>query len=231
MLAEDLLPSRLDRARQFIGKLMNAMPDDRIALVLFAGKAYLQMPLTVDHAAARMFVSSASPDAVPQQGTVISDALNMSSNVFDNADLRYKSVVLISDGEDHDEAAIETARSLKGRGIMINTVGVGSTEGTTFTDPSTGDLKKDESGSPVVSRLNETTLQAVAAETNGVYVLLNSSDQAVSEIKAQLSQIETRSYSDLSQVEFRNYFPWLAAAALLLLLVEFFVPETKRLKR
>ena len=92
MLATDLAPNRLERAKQFIGKLMNEMPDDRIALVLFAGKAYLQMPLTVDHGAAQVFVSSASPDAVTQQGTVISDALNMSARAFSATDRKFKSV-------------------------------------------------------------------------------------------------------------------------------------------
>ena len=119
------------------------MPNDRIALVLFAGKAYLQMPLTVDHGAAAMYVSSASPDAVPQQGTVISDALNMSANVFNNTERRFKAVVLISDGEDHDEDAVKTAKELAGQGVMINTIGIGSPEGSTIIDPATGENKKD----------------------------------------------------------------------------------------
>ena len=110
MLAADLAPDRLERAKQLIGKLMTAMPNDRIGLVLFAGKAYLQMPLTTDHGAARMFVSSASPDAVPQQGTVISEALQRSANAFNAAERRFKTVILISDGEDHDVEAVNTAK-------------------------------------------------------------------------------------------------------------------------
>jgi Ca-activated chloride channel family protein len=109
MLATDLQPNRLERAKQFITRLMNAMPNDRIALVLFAGKAYMQMPLTTDHGAAQMFVSSASPASVPQQGTVINEALKMSAKAFNTADRRFKAVVLISDGEDHDPEAIETS--------------------------------------------------------------------------------------------------------------------------
>jgi len=103
MLATDLSPNRLERAKQMILKLMDQMPNDRIALVLFAGKAYMQMPLTVDHGAAAIFVSSASPDAIPAQGTVFSEALQMSSRAFNSKEGRFKSVVLISDGEDHDE--------------------------------------------------------------------------------------------------------------------------------
>ncbi|MBK8953188.1 MAG: VWA domain-containing protein [Chitinophagaceae bacterium] len=126
MLASDYAPNRLERAKQFILKLLDKMPDDRIALILFAGKAYLQMPLTADHGAAKLFVSSATPEAVPQQGTVISDALEMSAKAFSPADKRFKAVILISDGEDHDENAVVTARELSQQGVMISSVGIGS---------------------------------------------------------------------------------------------------------
>jgi len=229
MLATDLAPDRLERAKQFIGKLMNEMPDDRIALVLFAGKAYLQMPLTIDHGAAQLFVSSASPDAVPQQGTVISDALNMSARVFNSEEKRYKAIVLISDGEDHDEEAVKTAKDLAEQGVMINTIGIGSPEGTTIPDAATGDVKKDETGNTVISKLNEEVLKQMANETNGLYIRLQSSDEAVAALKAQLSQIETKAYSDVSQMNFKTFYIWLAAAMLILLLVENFIPERKKL--
>jgi Ca-activated chloride channel homolog len=228
MLATDIPPDRLERAKQFIGKLMNEMPDDRIALVLFAGKAYLQMPLTTDHGAAKMFVSSASPDAVPQQGTLISDALNMSAKVFNSEEKRFKTVVLISDGETHEEEAVNTAKELAQQGVMINTVGIGSPEGTTITDPATGETKKDETGNSVLSKLNETTLQEIARETNGLYIRLQSSDDAVAALKAQLSQIEAKAYSDVSQINFKTYYMWLAAGMLLLLLIESFIPERRK---
>ena len=150
MLAADLAPNRLERAKQFIGKLMNEMPDDRIALVLFAGKAYLQMPLTIDHGAAQLYVAAAGPDAVPQQGTVISDALRRSADVFNSADEKFKTVILISDGEDHDDDAVKTAKELAGRGVMINTIGIGSPGGTTIIDPATGLNKTDAAGNTVI---------------------------------------------------------------------------------
>lgn len=226
MLATDLQPNRLERAKQFIGKLMTEMPDDRIALILFAGKAYLQMPLTIDHNAAKMFVSSASPDAVPQQGTVISDALKMSVNVFNNAERRFKTIVLISDGETHEEEAINTAKEMAQQGVMINAIGVGSTEGSTIIDPATGENKKDESGSPVISKLNEETLKEIAKQTNGVYIRLGGSDEAVSSIKSQLSGIETKAFHDVSQLNFKTYYIWLVAAMFVLLLIENFIPES-----
>lgn len=228
MLATDLQPNRLERAKQFINKLMNAMPDDRIGLVLFAGKAYMQMPLTTDHRAAQMFVSAASPDAVPQQGTVISDALKMSADAFNTAERRFKAVVLLSDGESHDEDAVKTAKDLAGQGMMINTVGIGSPEGSTIFDPATGENKKDETGATVVSRLNEDALKQIADNTNGAYIRLQDSDEAVSVMKKQLSQIESKAYGDVSLMNFKTYYWWFAGAMLIFLLVENFIPERKK---
>jgi len=228
MLATDLSPNRLERAKQFISKLMNEMPNDRIALVLFAGKAYLQMPLTTDHGAAQMFVSSASPDAVPQQGTVVSDALTMSANVFNAEEKKFKTVILISDGEDHDEDAVKTAKDLATQGVMINTVGIGSTEGSAIVDPATGDNKRDAAGNIVISKLNEDELKAVAEATNGIYVHLQGSDETVAVLKQQLSQIDQKAFTDISQINFKTYYWWFAGAMLLLLLLEFFIPEKRK---
>jgi Ca-activated chloride channel homolog len=230
MLATDLAPDRLERAKQFVIKLINEMPDDRLALVLFAGKAYLQMPLTIDHNAAQMFVSSATPDAVPQQGTVIGDALKMSANVFNNADKKFKAVILISDGEDHDEDGVATAKELAQEGVMINTVGIGSPGGAEIIDPATGQSKKDEAGNIVISKLNEEELKQIAKVTNGVYIRLQSSDEAVSVLKAQLSQIDRKAFGDESMMSFRNYFLWFAAAMFILLFIETIIPERKKIR-
>ncbi len=231
MLAKDLAPNRLERAKQFIGRLMNEMPDDRIALVLFAGKAYLQMPLTNDHGAAQLFVSSATPDAIPQQGTVISDALNMSARVFNTTDRKFKAVVLISDGEDHDEDAMATANELADQGVMINTVGIGSSVGSTIIDPLTGENKRDNAGNIVVSKLNEEILKAIAGKTNGVYLKLESSDEVVAKLKTQLSQIERKAFSDMSMMNFRTFYCWFIGLMLLILIVENFIPEVVHKKK
>ncbi len=228
MLAADLAPSRLERARQFISKLMEVMPNDRIGLVLFAGRAYLQMPLTTDHGAAQLFVSSASPDAVPQQGTVVSDALTMSMNAFPEKEKRFKAIVLISDGEEHDAEAVRTAKQLQDRGVMINTVGVGSAQGATIIDPATGQEKLDENGNIVVTRLNEDMLKEVADATGGIYVHLESSDAAVKTIQAQLSKIDSTTFSDASLINYKTFFMWFAGAMLVLLVSETFIAERKK---
>jgi Ca-activated chloride channel family protein len=231
MLATDLAPSRLERAKQFIGKLMDAMPNDRIGLVLFAGKAYLQMPLTTDHGAARMFVLSTGPDAVPQQGTVLSEAIRRSSNAFNVTERRFKAVVLISDGEDHDPEAVSTAKELAEHGLMINTVGVGSPDGSYIPDPLTGANKVDlATGSAVISKLNEEVLKQVAASTNGIYIRLQDSSEAVKQVHDQLSQIESRAFTDVSLINFKAYYWWFAGAMLLFLLADFLIPEKKKWK-
>lgn len=230
MLATDMAPNRLERAKQLINKLMNAMPNDRIGLVLFAGKAYLQMPLTTDHGAARLFVSSAGPDAVPQQGTVISDALHMSANAFNAAERRFKAVILISDGEDHDPEAVKVAKELSAEGMMINTVGIGSAEGAYIPDPATGENKKDASGNDIVSKLNEEELKQIADNTNGIYLHLQDSDEAVRLLQKQLSQIETKAFADVSLMNFNAYYWWFAGAMFIFLLAEYFIPEIRRVK-
>lgn len=228
MLATDLAPNRLERAKQMILKLMDQMPNDRIALVLFAGKAYMQMPLTVDHSAAAIFVSSATPDAIPAQGTVFGEALEMSSKAFNTKEGRFKSVILISDGEDHDQDALKTAAALAEQGIMVCTVGIGSAEGSQIPDPSTGDFKKDAMGNVVISKLNEDELSQIAAKTSGIYVYFQSSEQTVSSLMKQLSQVEKKTFTDVSLLNYKTYYMWLAGVMFLLLILEFLLPERKR---
>ena len=228
MLATDLSPNRLERAKQVILRLMDQMPDDRIALVLFAGKAYMQMPLTVDHGAAAIFVSSASPDAVPTQGTVFSEALKMSERAFNAKERRFKSVILISDGEDHDEETLKTADDLAQRGVMVCTVGIGSAEGSEIPDSATNDYKRDAMGNIVVSKLNEEELRQIAQKTNGVYVHYESSDQTISELMKQLSQVEKKTFVDVSLLNYETFYTWFAGIMFLLLVFEFILPERKR---
>ena len=228
MFAVDIQPNRLERAKQMILKLMDEMPDDRIGLVLFAGRAYLQMPLTTDHGAAKLFVTSASPDAIAMQGTVIADALQMSANAFNAKERRFKSVILISDGEDHDANALIKADELAEQGVMINTVGVGSAEGSQITDPVTGENKKDAMGNVVITRLNEDELKQIAQKTNGAYVHLQGSDEAVSALMKQLSQIDRKAYGDVSLTNFKTYYFWFAGFMFLLLLIESLIPERKK---
>lgn len=227
MLAEDIKPNRLERARQLVYKLMDQLPNDRVGLVLFAGRAYLQMPLTTDHGAARMYIQQAGPEVVPTQGTIISEALRASNSAFNSKERKFKSIVLITDGEDHDPQAVPLAQQLAQDGVMINTIGIGSAEGAPIMDPSTNEYKKDENGVTVVSRLNETLLQQLAGTTKGVYVKLNDVESAVTAVTKQLSTIESSSLDDNAFRDYKSYFQWFLAIAFAFLLIEFFLPERK----
>lgn len=229
MLADDIKPNRLERAKQFIAKLIDKLPNDRIGIVVFAGRAYLQMPLTTDHSAAKMYLSSATPDVVPTQGTVIGDALKMCYNAFNTKEKKYKSVVLISDGEDHDKTAEKITRAMADEGVMINTVGIGSPEGTTIIDPATGETKTDADGHPVITRLNEEELKSIAGNGNGLYQLFTNTDETVDAMDKQLQSMGQRSITENSLVNFKNFFPWLLGLSLILLLTEFFISEVKKI--
>jgi tetratricopeptide (TPR) repeat protein len=227
MLAQDIKPTRLERAKQAISKLIDKLGNDRIGLVVFAGKAYLQMPLTADHAAAKMYLSSASPDVVPTQGTVISDALRLCDASFNSKEKKYKAVILISDGEDHDEGAMTIAGQMAEQGIIINTLGVGSPLGTTIMDETTNEPKKDNAGNLVITKLNEEELMRVAEKGNGEYQLFSTTDEVVSKLDAQLKGMDRRTITEDSLVNYKNYFPYFLAAALILLLIEMFVSERR----
>ena len=226
MLAQDVAPSRLDRAKEFISKMLNSMQQNRVGLVWFAGKAYVQMPISSDHSAAHMFVADASPDIIPIKGTVIGDALEQSMRAFGDRETKYKAVILISDGEDHDEKAIELSKELAQRGLMLNTVGIGSPQGTYIPDDSTGTNKIDDAtGQVIISKLNDKLLQQIAANTNGVYVQLSNTGDAVKSINDQLAQIDKKASNDMSLMSFTYYFWVFAALMLLALLIEQILPE------
>jgi Ca-activated chloride channel family protein len=228
MLARDIKPTRLERAKQFLLRLADQLPNDRIGLVLFAGRSYLQMPLTTDHGAAHMYIQGASPDAVPTQGTVIGDALRMANAAFNSKERKYKSIVLVSDGEDHDPDAPQVAKQLAQDGVLLNTVGIGSPEGSPIEDPATGELKKDQEGHTVMSRLNEAELQQLATETNGAYLRLDNVEDALLTMTQQLDTAEKKAMSDAEFIDYKSYFQWFLGAAILLLLVEFLLAERRR---
>lgn len=227
MLAEDIKPNRLERAKQIVYRLISSLPDDRIGLVLFAGRAYMQMPLSTDHAAAEMYVQNAMPGIVPSQGTMISDALKLSTAAFNSKERKYKSIVVITDGEDHDPESMEVAKQLSANGVIINTVGIGSSIGTPIPDPATGQFRKDPEGNTVLSKLNDGQLKQLSATTNGVYVNPDEVNDAVEVIKKQLARIQETSVEDAAFKDYIHYFQWFVAGALLLLLIEFVVPERK----
>lgn len=231
MLATDIAPNRMARAKQFISRLIDNLKDDRIGLVVFAGNAYLQMPLTFDASAARMYASAANPFAIAAQGTSISDALQKADIAFGEETERFRSVVLITDGETHDGDALDKAKELATKGVMINTIGIGSSQGSTIIDTATRSPKRDETGQVVVSKLNDQLLQQMAVLTNGTYVHLESAEAAVKEVMAQYTEIEKKALGDTSLFTYKTYYAWVAIPMLLLLLGEMLISDRKKTKQ
>ena len=230
MLATDVAPSRLRRAKELIFQLAANMPNDRIGLVVFAGQAYVQVPLTYDHSAVELFVNTANPELITAQGTAVSQALDRAEKAFTTSEERYKTVILITDGENHDVNAIIKAQELASKGILINTVGIGSPIGGTIIDPVSRDAKKDAAGNVIVSRLNEQLLREIATATKGEYVYLDQPANAARQIVASLSTAEKKALVDTSQLNYETFYTWFALPMLLLLLVEVFFPERKKVK-
>ncbi|MFT4023704.1 MAG: VWA domain-containing protein [Flavihumibacter sp.] len=228
MLAQDIKPNRLERAKYLVNLLLDELGDNRIGLIWFAGRAYMQMPLTTDFGAAKMYLQNAGPDAVPTQGTVTGEALRLAGAGFNSKEKKYKAVILVSDGEDHDPEAPKVAQQLAASGVMINTVGVGSPEGATIFDPETNDTKRDAQGNTVISKLNEEELRELAATGNGIYVYLQDAGAAATSLRNQLATIEKKDLEDDSSIEYSTYYYYLAGAAFLLLLLELFVSERKK---
>jgi Ca-activated chloride channel family protein len=228
MLATDVQPDRLQRSRLLVTRLIDKLQNDRVGLVLFAGRAYLQMPLTSDHSAAKMYIGSASTQSVPTQGTVIAEALTICQNAFDQKQKKYKAVVLITDGEDHDENALDVAEKMAEEGIVIHTVGVGSTSGAQIIDPDTKEVKRTEDGTPVLSRLNEKELIDIAQKGSGTYQVLVETEVAVNKILNEINTMEKRTIKDNSLIQYRSFFQWFLGLGLILLVVELFMPETKK---
>jgi len=231
MMATDVSPNRLTQAQKLLTSLIDKMPNDRIGLVVFAGNAYTQMPLSTDHEAAKLFVSTATPGTVPEQGTAISDALLQSNAAFEEASQRFKTIILVTDGETHDEDALPTAQDLAKKGVMINAVGLGSVTGSTILDTVSGSPKKDEDGQVIVSKLNEQLLQQVSEATNGVFVHLEAVASATTTLLDQYKNVDKKALVDTTGLIYESFYWWLLLPMFILLLAELFIPDRKKLTK
>lgn len=228
MLAEDVKPNRLERAKLLINKVTEEWPGSRTGLVLFAGRAYLQMPLTFDMASARMLVNNATPESVPAAGTAIGEALKLSSTAFGTPEKKYKAVVMVTDGEDHGEGAAAEARNLKDSGAILLAVGMGSEQGAPVIDPIAKDFKKDISGKTVVSKLNAPLLKELALVTGGSYIHYTETEEVLKKIRKELGALGQKNIPDNNLMNYDSYYAWFLLAALVFLLAEMMISENRR---
>jgi Ca-activated chloride channel family protein len=230
MLAEDIRPNRLDRAKMAIANLVDRLQGDRIGIVVFAGHAYKQLPLTTDYSAAKLFLSAVDTKIVPSQGTAIGEAINMAVSSFDDSQ-HNKAIVVITDGENHEDDAVEAAKVADEKGIKVFTIGMGLPEGTPIPlyDRNGNKLgfKKDRQGKTVITKLNEDMMRRIAAAGGGSYVRANNATTGLSKVlddinKIQKQEIETRQFTD-----YEDRFQVFLALALILLLVELLIANRR----
>ncbi len=224
MLAEDIQPNRISRSKFFITKFLDQLKHDRVGLVLFAGSSYLQVPLTIDFTSIKMSMPLIDPSNFPSQGTNIGDAVTMAGNTLGLTESNSKAIVIITDGEDHDQeasTAIETARK---NGIKVFAIGVGEEKGAPI-PVGNGEYKKDENGNIVMTSFNRSVLENLASIGNGSFYHLGQQGDIVEDVVAELNKLEGKDFEDFDMSNFNSYFYWFALAALLLLFIEFMLPS------
>ena len=225
MLAEDYSPNRLERSKLAISRLVDKLQGDRIGLVVFAGEAFVQLPVTADYVSAKIFLKSISTESVPIQGTDLAEALMASARSFSTQSERSRAIILITDGEDHEGEAIEAARAIAEQGIRIYCIGVGSPQGKPI--PKNGSLMKDANGDIVVTRLDEEILQEIAGAADGKYVRAGAAEFGLNPIIDDIRKLDKEQFSSVVFEDFDEQFMYFFAIALFFLILELLVPETK----
>ncbi|MBR2163056.1 MAG: VWA domain-containing protein [Bacteroidales bacterium] len=225
MLAEDYSPNRLERAKLAISRLVDKLREDRIGLIVFAGNSFVQLPITTDYVSAKMFLNSISTESVPVQGTAIGDAINTAMRSFSAQSEKSRAIVIITDGENHEDDPVEAAKLAAESGARVFAIGVGSPEGKPI--PMDGELLKDKDGEIVVTRLDEKVLQEVANAGNGVYVRAGNSEFGLNPVIENIRRMEDEKYSSVVFEEYDEQFMYFLGIALFFFVLEMLVGDRK----
>ena len=230
MLAEDIQPNRLERAKQAVSQLIDRLGDNKIGLIVFAGEAYTQLPITVDFVSAKMFLSIISPDMVPVQGTAIGSAINLAINSFSPVSEAGKAIIIITDGENHEDDPVQAAAVAAKNNINVYTIGVGSMQGVPIPIRTTSgqrDFLRDREGNVVMTRLDERTLQEMASAGNGIYVRATTANMGLNNVYDEINKLEKSEYEALIYTDFSEMFQWPFGVALAFLLMELLISNRK----
>lgn len=228
MMAEDVSPNRLTRAKQILSRLIDVRKNDKVALIVFAGEAFVQMPLTSDTQSAKIFLNTIDPSLVPVQGTAIGQAVNLGISSFSSDESVSKAMVIITDGEDHGGSALDAAAEAGKAGIMINVLGIGSPEGSPIPAQEYGsNFMTDNDGNVVVSKLNDQMAMEIARNGGGLYIRVDNSNSAIRALETQLDELEKGKTTSLTYSEYDEKFSIFAWAILLILLVEILLYDKK----
>lgn len=229
MLAKDYSPDRLTRAKLAISRLVDKLQDDRIGLVLFAGSSFVQLPITADYVSAKMFLNSIDTKSVPVQGTAIGDAIITAARGFSMQSDKSRAIIVITDGENHEDDAVQAAHDVAKTGIRVYTIGVGSLRGQPLTVD--GQLLKDSSGEIVVSKLDERTLKDIAAAGNGIYVQAGNEEFGLNPIIDQIRSFEDEKLSSIVFEEYDEQYMYFFGVALVLFVIEMLIGQRKLRRR
>ena len=230
MMAEDFKPNRLERAKRAIEKLVENLKSDRIGIVVFAGDAFIQLPITSDYSAAKLYASNIDTKTVPTQGTALAAAIDKSVSSLEHDDSNNKAIIIISDGENHEDDPLGAAEKAAGKGIIIHTIGMGSPKGAPipiYNGKNKVGYKSDKAGNTVVSKLDEETLKEIASTGNGVYVRASNSSTGLRSIFDEINRMEKKEYEAKQYTDYEDRFQPFISLALLVLLIEFILSETK----
>lgn len=230
MKAEDIKPNRLGRSLQAISRLIDKLENDRIGIIVFAGDAYVQLPITTDFAAAKLFLTSIDNDIVPNQGTAIGSAIELAQQSFVGNDNKHKALIIITDGENHEDDAIEAAKKGNEEGLIIHTIGMGSPEGAPIPIYKNGvqvDFMKDENGQTIITKLDQLSLEKIAAEGKGIFIRATNGDDGLNTILNEIMKMNKKTFGAKVFTEYEDRFQYFIGAGLLLLLIEFLVSNKK----
>ncbi|ASB50530.1 VWA domain-containing protein [Alkalitalea saponilacus] len=227
MNSQDIQPSRLERAKQAVARLTDRLVNDRIGIVVFAGNAYVQLPITSDYASARMFLNNITTDIVPTQGTAIGRAIDLSMQSFTQQEDVNRAIIVISDGENHEDDAIGAARRAAEKGVLVYTVGMGSPEGGPIPIGGSGNFLRDRNGNVVITRLDEQMLADIAQAGNGEYIPANNIRAGINQLMNELSDLERADFETKVYTDFENQYQYIAFLVLLILIIDFIILERK----
>lgn len=229
MMAEDIQPNRLERAKRAISRLVDRLKDDKIGLIVFAGDAYTQLPITSDYNSAKLFLNSVNTQIVPKQGTAIGAAINLAMRSFTPGGEANKAIVIITDGENHEDDAVSAAQAAVKNGILVHTIGMGLLSGSPIPVLRNGqtDYLKDREGNVVVTKLNEQMLEQIAAAGEGIYVRANNAQIGLNALFNEINEMEKEEMESRTYSEYDDQFQYFFAVGLFLLLLEFIILERK----
>jgi Ca-activated chloride channel family protein len=233
MLSPDMAPNRLENAKRAIAQLIDNLHNDRIGIVVFAGEAYVQLPVTTDYSAAKLFLNTINTDMVPTQGTAIGAAIDLGMKSFDFKDGTGKAMIIITDGENHEDDAVAAAKSAAEKDVTVHVIGIGSAEGSPipiFENGKQVGFHTDSAGHTVVSKLNEDMCKEIAAAGSGAYVRATNANSGLNIVMDQISKIQRKTYDSKSFKNFEDRFQIFLGFAFLLLIVEFFISSRKSLR-